>query len=175
LEVFGLKTITKTLYEAMFLVDSAEAASDWEGLETHIKNIFKRAEAEVVSIEKWGERNLAYEIDGKSKGTYVLCYFRGEGKRNSDIEIDVRLSGRIMRVLILCAEGRGKEDIQKDAPAMAAEKDEQEAEVIAQGTEREQVGAVEGEESGGDTEQQEDEEPVENEEPAEESEKRQRS
>jgi small subunit ribosomal protein S6 len=103
---FGKKSAKREpkLYEAMFLVDSDEAAADWDGVNTTIKNILKKAGAEIVSITKWDDRKLAYEIKGKSKGTYILCYFRAEGGRLRDIERDVQLSERIMRVLILCAE-----------------------------------------------------------------------
>jgi len=103
---FGKKPAKREpkLYEAMFLVDSDEAAADWDGVNAVIKNILEKAGAEIVSIRKWDDRKLAYEIKGKSKGTYILCYFRAEGGRLRDIERDVQLSERIMRVLILCAE-----------------------------------------------------------------------
>lgn len=163
-----MKTITKKLYEAMFLVDPAQAASDWDGVETLIRNIFKRSETEVVSIKKWGDRNLAYEVDGKSKGVYVLCYFKGDGKRNRDIERDVQLSEQIMRVLILCAEGRDVQDIEKDVSVVPAEEGKREvAQVVAQGAEVEQAGDTEAEASAGDVEPQEDEEPTDGEGPAE--------
>ena len=117
-----MKTVAKRLYEAMFLVDSNLAASDWDGVLTTIKNILSRAQAEIVSLKKWGERRLAYEINHKGKGTYVLCYFRADGYRIPDIERNVRLSERIMRVLIVNAENRLIKDIEKDAPAVQAEK-----------------------------------------------------
>lgn len=139
-----MKTIAKKLYEAMFLVDSAEAASDWDGVETNIKNILERADAEVVSIRKWDERRLAYEIDRHSRGTYILCYFRADGKRTAEIEKAVQLSEQIIRVLILCAEGRDKE-IEKDTPAMLAEKNEQEAtQVAAEESERPEQSRADG-------------------------------
>ncbi|MGA1979957.1 MAG: 30S ribosomal protein S6 [Sedimentisphaerales bacterium] len=101
------------LYEAMFLVDSAEAATNWEGVTAAIKNILEKAGAEIVSLRKWDERKLAYEINGKGKGMYILCYFRAEGSKLRDIERDIQLSERIMRVLILCAEQRQAEDIER--------------------------------------------------------------
>ncbi|MFZ0034721.1 MAG: 30S ribosomal protein S6 [Sedimentisphaerales bacterium] len=101
------------LYEAMFLVDSAEAATDWDGVAATIKNILEKAGAEIVSMRKWDERKLAYDIGGKGKGTYILCYFKAEGKRLRDIERDIQLSERIMRALILCAEHLTTEDIEK--------------------------------------------------------------
>jgi small subunit ribosomal protein S6 len=135
----------------MFLVDSAEATADWDGVETSIKNILDRAEAEIVSLRKWEERRLAYEIDGKSKGTYILCYFRADGKRIGDIERDVQLSERIMRVLILCAEHMTQEDIEKETPVVLAEREEEKAaeavEVAVKETEAKQEIAQESEET----------------------------
>ncbi|MHC4645777.1 MAG: 30S ribosomal protein S6 [Planctomycetota bacterium] len=117
-----MKTLVKKLYEAMFLIDSALAASDWEGVNKSIRNILERTGAEIVSISKWDERKLAYDIRGQSRGTYILCYFRADGKKIREIERDVQLSEQIMRVLILSAEGRGQADIDKDTPAMQVEK-----------------------------------------------------
>jgi len=124
-----LETIAKKLYEGMFLVDSAEAAADWDKVETSIKNILVRAEVEIVSVKKWDERKLAYEIGGKSRGTYILCYFRADGERIRDIERDVQLSELIMRVLILSAEHItfSQEDIEKETPAMLVERQKREA------------------------------------------------
>jgi small subunit ribosomal protein S6 len=104
----------KRLYEGMFLVDSALATADWEGTLAFVENILKRAEAEVVAIRKWGERKLAYDIEHKSRGTYILAYFKADGRRIAGIEKDVVLSEKIMRVLILGTEKRPPELIEAD-------------------------------------------------------------
>ena len=122
-----METVANKLYEAMFLVDSSLAAQDWDGILGTIEGILKRAEAEIVSLKKWGDKRLAYEIDHKARGTYILCYFRAEGGRIGDIERDVRLSERIMRVLILSTEGRAPQDIEKDIAENLAEDREAEA------------------------------------------------
>ena len=135
-----METVIKKLYEGMFLVDSAQA-QNWDAIIATIKTILERAEAEIVSMKKWDDRKLAYEIGGKTRGTYILYYFRADGERIRDIERDVHLSERIMRVLILCAETREKRDIEKglisqkdsemetskDAPAEQAEKEKHKA------------------------------------------------
>ncbi|MHC4496555.1 MAG: 30S ribosomal protein S6 [Planctomycetota bacterium] len=121
-----MKTETKKkLYEAMFLVDSGDAGSDWDGILAAIKKILKKAKAEVVSMRKWDDRRLAYEIKGKGRGTYILCYFRSDGQKNPDIEKGVQLSERIMRVLILSVDWMTTEDIEKDTPATKVEKEKE--------------------------------------------------
>ena len=117
-----METVVKKLYEAMFLVDSAEAASDWDGINKTIKTILKKAKVGLVSMRKWDECKLAYEIEGKARGTYILCYFRVNGAKVQEIEREVQLSERIMRVLILNVEHMSQEDIDKDTPAVLVEK-----------------------------------------------------
>jgi small subunit ribosomal protein S6 len=109
------------LYEAMFLIDSAEATTDWDGITAAIKSILEKGGAEIVSLRKWDDRKLAYEINGKGKGTYILCYFKAEGSKLRNIERDIQLSERIMRALILCAEQRDTEDIEADPVSQAAD------------------------------------------------------
>jgi len=104
----------KRLYEGMFLVDSALATADWDGTLATIENVLKRADAEVVAIRKWGERKLAYDIEHKQRGTYILAYFKAEGRRISGIEKDVQLSEKIMRCLVLTTEKRPPELIEQD-------------------------------------------------------------
>jgi small subunit ribosomal protein S6 len=98
----------------MFLVDSAQAAGDWEGTMGAIETVLKRADAEVVFLRKWSERRLAYDMGKVSRGTYLLCYFRADPQRIMGVEKDVRLSEMILRMLILSAEGRPEGFNEKD-------------------------------------------------------------
>jgi len=122
-----LETVSKKLYEGMFLVDTALAASDWDGVLGLIKSILDKSEAEIVSLSKWDERKLAYEINKKSRGTYLLCYFKVDGEKIKDIERSVKLSENIMRVLILSTEPMSQEDLDRETPVMAVERKEAEA------------------------------------------------
>ena len=111
------------LYEAMFLVDSAESSQNRDEITGTIKTILERAEAEIVSIKKWDVRKLAYKINGKIRGTYILCYFKAAGERLQDIEKDVQLSEQIMRVLILSAETRAAENVEEALRKMGSQED----------------------------------------------------
>jgi small subunit ribosomal protein S6 len=122
LEVNKLETGVKKFYEAMFLIDSAEAAKDWDGVLELIRKMLTKVDAEIVSIRKWDERPLAYTIGGCNRGTYILTYFRADGQKITEVERDVQLSDRIMRALILKADHLTEEDIAKDTPATRTEK-----------------------------------------------------
>ena len=122
LEVLSLETIEKRLYEALFLVDTAQAASDWDGTIAVIEKILSRADAEVVSMRKWDERPLAYEINKKGRGTFILIYFNGDPLKITTIERDVQLSEKVVRVMILRTDKMSEEQIAGDTPSEAAAK-----------------------------------------------------
>ncbi len=117
-----MKTVAAKLYEGMFLVDSALAASDWQGVNDTISSILTKVGAEIVSINKWDDRRLAYDIRGKSRGAYILAYFRVDGSRITEIERAVQLSEQIMRLLVLSIEDLGEGYLAKETPEMTAQK-----------------------------------------------------
>ena len=108
-----METVKKNLYEGMFLIDSALAAADWDAALKSITDILEKSGAAIESVRKWDERMLAYSVNGKNRGTYILTYFRVEGPKIQEIERNTRLSEKIMRVLILSTERMTQEDIDK--------------------------------------------------------------
>jgi small subunit ribosomal protein S6 len=111
----------------MFLVDSALAAADWDDTVGVIENILKRADAEVVALRKWGERRLAYDIAHKSRGTYILTYFKADPQRVAGVEKDVQLSEKVMRVLVLGTEKRPADVLEADITGVSKEEAEAES------------------------------------------------
>jgi len=112
-----LETGVKKLYEVMFLIDSAEAAKDWDGIIELVTKMLNKIDAQIVSLRKWDERPLAYPIKRVSRGTYILAYFKADGLKIHELERDVLLSERVMRALILRVEHLTEEDIIKQATA----------------------------------------------------------
>ncbi len=127
-----METEVKRLYEGMFLVDTALAAQDWQKILDEIKRVLDRAEAEVVSQKKWDERRLCYEVNKKSRGTYILTYFNCDTSKIGGIERDVQLSELITRVLVLRTERMTPEDLEKLTPLEAVAAEEAERAVAAE-------------------------------------------
>lgn len=110
---------TKRLYECLYLIDPALAAGDWDGITGKIKAQIEKRGGDVVSLKKWDERQLAYEIEDKSRGTYILVYFNCEPTSVASIERDINLSEDIMRAMILRAEFiETPEQMDKKAPTI---------------------------------------------------------
>ncbi|MFI4893189.1 MAG: 30S ribosomal protein S6 [Phycisphaerales bacterium JB058] len=90
-------------YEVMFLISQAEA-TDFAGVIEHIDNLFERAGAEVVAMQKWDERRLAYEIDKQKRGVYILAYIKAPAENMQAFERDCNISERIMRAMFIRAD-----------------------------------------------------------------------
>ncbi len=108
-------------YEAMFLFDSA-AANQWDAVEKEVVRLMGRADADVVGIKKWDERRLAYDIDHRKRGCYVLTHFRAEASKIAPLERDARLSEMILRLLVLRSELSDEqlEEFRKESAEQAA-------------------------------------------------------
>ncbi len=151
-----METVTKNkLYEGMFLIDSSQAGADWDGIMAAIRTILEKAGAEIDSMRKWDDRRLAYEIKGKSRGTYILSYFRVDGERIQDIERAVQLSEKIMRVLILSAERQRPEDIEKDTPATKVEMEKEKRKAAKEAAQKDEAKQVSAPEEAGEAEKAE--------------------
>ena len=114
-------TIGKRVYEALFLMDTAMAAADWDGTLKVIETVLSRGEAEILSIRKWDERKLAYDIDRKGRGTYILVYFRMDTQKVTVVERAIWLSEKIMRVMILRTDRMTQADMDRPTPIVLAE------------------------------------------------------
>lgn len=113
-------------------MDTALAAQDWQVILDEVQRIMDRAEAEVVSLKKWDERRLCYDIQKKSRGTYILVYFNCETGKIGGIERDVQLSELITRVLVLRTDRMSPEDLERLTPLEAAAAEEAERAAAAE-------------------------------------------
>ncbi len=92
------------LYEAMFLVDTGDAAA-WDDLTKHLEGLLGRVGAEIIGITRWDERKLAYPVGQHKRGTYVLAFFAlTEGTGVSEFEHACQLSEKVIRLLVLRAD-----------------------------------------------------------------------
>ncbi len=90
-------------YEGMFLVGPS-AAADLEGALNTVRGMIERHGGQILTIKKWDERKLAYEVAGQKRGTYIIAYFKAPGSAIAPLERDVSLSEEVLRILVTDAE-----------------------------------------------------------------------
>ncbi len=104
----------KRTYEGLFLLDAGQP--DFEAASRPVRALLERYQADILSIKPWDERRLAYEIQGRRRGLYVLTYFAVDPAHMSEIEHDCELSEQILRSMILHKEALTQEQINAETP-----------------------------------------------------------
>ncbi|MDO4799118.1 MAG: 30S ribosomal protein S6 [Bacillota bacterium] len=56
---------------------------------------------EVESVEEWGIRRLAYEIDKIREGYYVLVRFRSNPELPKELERNYKIADEVMRYIVI--------------------------------------------------------------------------
>jgi small subunit ribosomal protein S6 len=56
---------------------------------------------EVVQVDKWGRRRLAYEIQGLTEGYYVVMRFNAEPAAASELERVLKITDTVARHLLV--------------------------------------------------------------------------
>jgi small subunit ribosomal protein S6 len=94
-------------YEVVYVFDSTlEEAQITERLERfHALLTGPESPEPVTAISHWGKRTLAYLIDGKDTGYYVVAQFRTEPTLLGEMERAIKLDEGVMRYLIVLNEG----------------------------------------------------------------------
>jgi len=59
---------------------------------------------EVIDVDRWGKRKLAYPIKRRSEGDYVITHFRLEPAQAAELEAGLRLSEEVLRHLLVRSE-----------------------------------------------------------------------
>lgn len=88
-------------YETMYIIrpeyDEEKVQSVVEKYSTLIQN----NGGELVKVDLWGKRRLAYEIDKIREGHYVLVKFKGEPETPAELERIFKISDDVIRYLIV--------------------------------------------------------------------------
>ena len=103
---------TPRLYEGLFLFNPSAVNSSVGQAMQLVRELLERQGAEIISIARWDERKLAYEIKGQKRGLYILAHFRVNGKLIANIERDVELSEQFVRSLIIRADHMGDAELE---------------------------------------------------------------
>ncbi|EOZ99075.1 SSU ribosomal protein S6p [Indibacter alkaliphilus LW1] len=88
-------------------------------------DLLKTEGAEIINVENWGLKKMAYPIQKKSTGFYVLVEFKSEPTAIKKLEIELRRDEKVMRFLttvldkhaIVYAERRRKGEFNKKTEA----------------------------------------------------------
>ena len=87
-------------YETLFVIDPDLTEEATKALvEKFTKLIAEKGE--IAEVNEWGKRKLAYPINDKNEGYYVLVNFKSEGTLPSELERIFGITEGIMRSIVI--------------------------------------------------------------------------
>jgi len=88
-------------YEVMFIVNAELDEEKNTAVIEKFQGIVENTGGELVKLDKWGKRKLAYEIDHKREGFYVLMHFNGEPATVAELDRVFRITDDIIKFMII--------------------------------------------------------------------------
>jgi small subunit ribosomal protein S6 len=86
-------------YEIMFIVDPNLPDAEIDQITAQAESLITDGGGSVVETEKMGRRKLAYEVDRRTEGFYVLITAEADGKIVSEVERRFRVLDNVLRYL----------------------------------------------------------------------------
>jgi len=115
-------------YEAMFLVDSGLIDEQTKAVVEKFTGIITKNGGEIVDVDVWEPRKLAYEVKGRETGRFILVNFISSAAVKNELDRIFGISDEILRSMIIRQDPRA--DV-RPSRARAAEAERREREAAA--------------------------------------------
>ena len=90
-------------YETIFVLDCALSEEEITALQEKFTNLISK-EGEIESVDVWGKRRLAYPIDYKTEGYYVLVNFKSAPDFPKELERVYGITDGVLRSIVIVKE-----------------------------------------------------------------------
>ena len=88
-------------YEVVYIIDPAQGEEAIAATVEKFKTLAEK-HSSVVEVEEWGKRRLAYAIDYKTEGYYVLMSFTSDPDFPKELDRVLGITDGILRSMIVC-------------------------------------------------------------------------
>ena len=86
-------------YETVFILNPVLSDDQMKDTVEKFVKVLKKGKADVINVEQWGLRKLAYPIQHKSTGFYNLIEFSASPEMVNTLETEFRRDESVMRFL----------------------------------------------------------------------------
>ena len=84
-------------YETIFILNPDLEDEQAQSAIEKAKGIITQNSGEILKVEDWGKRKLAYEVKKKTKGHYILIHFTGSPALVSELERNFRVMDAVIK------------------------------------------------------------------------------
>lgn len=91
-------------YELAIIFDASLEEAKIEQEIEKLTTLLEKENCEIVKIDKWGVKRLAYPIKKQDNGFYVFIYFNGTSKVISEIDHVNKINDFVLRHMVVKSE-----------------------------------------------------------------------
>ena len=84
-------------YETIFILDPDLEDEKIQSTVEKVKGILTQANGEILKVEDWGKRKLAYIVKKKPRGHYFLLHFSGSPALLAELERNFRVMDAVIK------------------------------------------------------------------------------
>ena len=88
-------------YETIYILEAGLDAEATKELVEKFKGIVEAQGGQIESIDEWGKRRMAYPINDKREGYYVLMNYEANPETVQDLERIFKITNGLVRYLII--------------------------------------------------------------------------
>jgi small subunit ribosomal protein S6 len=88
-------------YEVMYIIRPNVDEEGKKNIIEKINNVFVKAASTVSEVKEWGLRELAYEIDGETKGYYVLLNVEATPEAVKEFDRVANIDESVIRHIVI--------------------------------------------------------------------------
>ncbi len=88
-------------YEVVYIIDPAVEEEARKELIAKYNTLIAENGGTVDKVDEWGKRRLAYAIDYKTEGYYVLVNFQAESELPKELERNLQISDSVIRYQVI--------------------------------------------------------------------------
>ena len=88
-------------YECTYILDPGLSDEEQEPLIERFKTLVSENGGAVDAVDKWERRRLAYEVNGKREGVYVVMNFNGEPRTETELGRVLRITDGVLRHIVV--------------------------------------------------------------------------
>ncbi len=88
------------LYESMFILKDGLSDDDRNSIIEKIRKIISDNNGEIISLQEWGKRKLAYEIKRELTGDYYLLRYNSPTDIIKEIDRVLKLEENVLRYFV---------------------------------------------------------------------------
>jgi len=115
-------------YETIYIVHPDVAGDEYTAVVGKFREVLTTQGAEVLHVEEWGNRKLAYPIKKQGRGSYVLMAYEAPAEAISEFERRLRIDEQIMKFQTVLLEKGFVAPAAAESPAETAASEESEKE-----------------------------------------------